>query len=86
MAKLMGLDYVIQFRKGKENVAADALSCCQEEGTCEAILAVVPDWLQEVTVSYHQDDWAKGLLDQLSVAVHNRPRYSLNNGILRYKG
>jgi len=26
MAKLMGLDYVICFRKGKENVAEDAMS------------------------------------------------------------
>ena len=48
----MGLDYVIQFRKGKENIAADALSHCQEEGVCVAISTVVPDWLQEVTNSY----------------------------------
>jgi len=30
MAKLMGLDYTIQYRKGKENVAADAPSRCHE--------------------------------------------------------
>ena len=45
MAKLTGLDYVMQFRKGKENVATDALSRCQEGGLLAAITSVVPNWL-----------------------------------------
>ena len=45
MAKFMGFDYVIQFRKGKENIAADALSCYHVEGMAVAISTVVPDWL-----------------------------------------
>jgi len=43
MAKLMGIAYVIQFRKGKENVTADTLSHYQEERERAAILAVVPN-------------------------------------------
>ena len=43
MAKFMGLDYVIQFRKGKENVVADALSRYQEGGMLAATTLVVPD-------------------------------------------
>lgn len=42
MTKLMLLDYVIQYRKGKENKAANALSKCVEEGTMALITSVVP--------------------------------------------
>ena len=44
MAKLMDLDYVIQYRKGKENIAADALSRCMEEGMVALITVVTPNW------------------------------------------
>ena len=44
MAKLMGLDYTIQYKKGKDNVVANALFRCQEEGEAIAITALVPNW------------------------------------------
>ena len=43
MSKLLGLDYVIQYRQGKENTVADALSRQVENGVCNAITLVVPD-------------------------------------------
>jgi len=39
MSKLMGLDYIIQYRKGYQNKAADALSRCLEERGAAAITA-----------------------------------------------
>lgn len=86
MAKLMGLDYVIQYRRGKENVVADALSCCQEGGMLAAITSVILDWVQEVIESYKHGTWAKELLEQLSVNGDCRPSYALSNGLIRYKG
>ena len=63
MAKLMGLDYVIQFRKEKENVATNALSCYHEEIISVSISVVILDWLQEVTNSYQQEEMTKRLLE-----------------------
>jgi len=56
MAKLMGLDYSIQYKWGKENVATDALSRCQEESSSTAIIVVVPEWCQEVIGNYANDE------------------------------
>lgn len=86
MAKLMGLDYVIQFRRGKENVAADALSHCQEGRVLAAVTSVVSDWLQEVNDSYNHGTWARELLEKLSTNGNYRPNYVLSNGLIRYKG
>ena len=41
MSKLMGLDYVIQYKKGDENEAAYALSRCMEEGTSATMTSVI---------------------------------------------
>ena len=63
MVKLIGLNYVICFRKGKENVTANTLSHYHEEGMIAAISTVIPNWLQEVTDSYKKGDWTKRLLE-----------------------
>jgi len=67
VSKLLGLDYVIQYKKGKENIVADALSQREEEGTCKAITIVVPDWVKEVPESYEKSEWIKALQTQLAV-------------------
>ena len=85
MARLMGLDYIIQYRKGKENKVADALSRCMEEALTASMITVVPDWYQEVSDSYSQDDWAKGM-EQLIVNPTSKPGFTLKNGVLRYQG
>ena len=63
MAKLIGLDYTIQYKKGKGNVVADALSCCMEKGETTAISEAIPEWYQEVASSYESDELVKEILE-----------------------
>ena len=52
----MGLEYSIQFKKRKENLVADALSRCQEEGSAASVTVVIPAWCKEVVDSYEGDE------------------------------
>jgi len=67
LAKLLGLNYRIKYKKGKENKVVDALSrriiqsedSCQETGMAggwlTAITQVVPSWYDQIYSSYKDD-------------------------------
>jgi hypothetical protein len=49
VTKLFGYDYEIIYKKGKDNVVADALSQkYEDEGSIFSLSFIVPDWLQAV--------------------------------------
>jgi hypothetical protein len=86
------MDYKIQYRKGTENSAADALSrkpvysdAAVADSSCCAMSCVHPTWLQEVLVSYDTDPYAQQLLTKLAVDNSAVLDFSLHNGVLRYK-
>ena len=80
------MDYIIQYRKGNENVVADALSRTKEIGNCQAIIAVVPDWVKDISASYEMTGWAKNLLAQLAIQPASKPGYTLSTGLIKFKG
>jgi hypothetical protein len=55
-------------KKGKENIAADALS--KRDVHFHAITTCVPDWIEEVKFSYVQDTDSSRLLQKLARDVH----------------
>jgi hypothetical protein len=83
MSRLMGLKFKILYNKGKDNLAADALSRVAHVMHMQAVFVVQPFWIQEVVNSYQTDQFAQDLLAQLAVTSPNADGFSLDNGVIR---
>jgi hypothetical protein len=66
VTKLFGYDYEIIYKKGKENLVADVISCkYEDEGSLFSLLFIVPDWLQAIRREWLQDPKSSQLIQQL---------------------
>jgi hypothetical protein len=88
MLKLLEFDYAIEYKKGTDNTAADALSrkyTDPVEEQCTAISVATPTWMNEVADTYTNDSKCTQLLQELAISANSNPKYILTSGILRYK-
>jgi hypothetical protein len=77
VTKLFGYDYEIIYKKGKDNVLADALSKKYEDGgSIFSLSFIVPYWLQAVHREWLQDPKSSQLIQQLQSNALASPRYS----------
>jgi hypothetical protein len=87
VTKLFGYDYEIIYKKGKDNVVANALSRkYEDEGSIFSLSFIVPDWLQAIRQEWIQDPKSSQLIHQLQSKAPASPRYSWLHEELRYKG
>jgi hypothetical protein len=84
--RLMGLQYKIVYKKGISNRAADALSRRPQQMSAYSVSVARPRWVETVIEGYQKDDRALELLTELSVQGFNDQGYSLQDGIIRFKG
>lgn len=84
--KLLGLQYRIEYKKGVENAAADALSRRNHDAPQILAMSVAsPKWITDVLQSYIDDPVASGLISRLSIDPQAVPNFTLRNGIMRFK-
>ncbi|RVW20530.1 hypothetical protein CK203_117409 [Vitis vinifera] len=50
LLKLMGYDFSIEFKRGKNNMAANALSRNDTRGEFNAVSSPLPQWLESIKV------------------------------------
>lgn len=79
---MMGLQFKVVYRKGKDNLAVDALSRVGHMMAIHAVSAVQPTWIQEVLNSYTTDPSAEQLLQQLAISSPDHQGYSLQKGLI----
>lgn len=90
LIKLLGLNFSIQYKKGKENGAADALSrrtgLKTSEVECQAVMATAtPKWLEEILLTYEGDDWAKENITAALIDPEGQTDKTVVQGILKCK-
>lgn len=51
-----------------------------------AVSECVPTWIQKLKEGYEEDEQAKQLLMELSVSPESNSQFTLQQGVLRYKG
>ena len=84
MTRLMGLHFKVVHKKGKENLAADALPRVGHLMAIQAVSEATP-WIQEVLNSYHSDPTAQHLLQSLAITSPNTQGYYLDQGLIKHK-
>ena len=83
----MGYDYEITYKKGKDNIVADALSCTfDDQGSLSAISIPVPNWLQSVQQGCVNDSSLSHIIQHFSNNPFVVPHYSWDGASLQYKG
>ena len=77
LAKMLGYDYEIIYKKGKDNSVADALSHqFEEESTLLAISLPIPEWIEDARREWFSHPGLSQLISQLQVDPNSTKGYS----------
>jgi hypothetical protein len=83
MNKLMGLQFIMVYEKGKENILADALSRVGPFMALYCGIRFQPVWIQEVPNSSMTDSYAQNLLPRVTIHSPHGVVFSVQQGNIR---
>lgn len=87
ITKLLPYNYEVQYKRGRENAAADALSRIPEGSiTMHAILTITSPLVQEIRESIDQDLSLQKLIQEKTADATSHPAYLITNQGLQRKG
>lgn len=86
MTKLLGFDFVVEYRRGGEKKAANALSRKTEEGTVMAISTPTHSWIDAIQNEYETNLELHELREKFELGKLDLTRCTNHNGLLFYKG
>jgi hypothetical protein len=81
---LLQFNYIVEYKKGKENNEVDALS--RRDSTLLPLTVIQPTWVDTVEHSYLQYSHYRDLIQKLSICPTRNPPITLHAGLLKYKG
>ncbi|XP_042477656.1 uncharacterized protein LOC122059014 [Macadamia integrifolia] len=82
--KLLGFQYKIIYKPGRENVVVDALSCCTDSSFA-AISAPHVDLLQQIRLEHQSDPEAKKLVGVIQTTLEQYPKFQLARDIIYFQ-
>ena len=87
VTKMLGYDFEILYKKGKQNVVADALSRKLEyiEGILCAISLPQSDWVEEEKIEWKQDHKTCYIVQQLQEDPNALDKFMWKNDLLWYQ-
>jgi hypothetical protein len=92
LSKLLGYDFIIEYKPGCENRVADALSrlnepkVLHEEASISLISFPTPDWITDLKSSYLTDPYTTTILHSLQHGDSSPKGFTLQQGLIIRKG
>lgn len=86
LSRLLGYDFRVEYRKGKENTAADALSRRLEDGTLMGMSTPATSWIDSIRAEYQTSLELQKLMERFKTGDLDLTRFTCPDGLLFYKG